>query len=315
MKVFGSEMHIVTLLIIAIQLVLLTNFVLTSLKKRDSKSTNRFIWFTISLISYNLFSGLFPDEKIPIHTTIQYIVAYGVGLYTALYYVHYVYSEFEIGHLKYFTLRHLMAVLISSFILCFVLPLLIWNDLEIARKLFIFIPVIVAIAFLYRISTPLMKLYREKEGIINRFYRNRIATGYLALLSIVFMPIVVAFGDFQVIEQLVVNAGYFVLAVALIRINIYQDLKKEQFLHRLGYSDEMEKNKSIAILRYFYGLDLSKREIEVANLILDGKSYKQIGKYLFIADKTVSKHASNIFKKTGVKNRNSFQLEFEKSKK
>ena len=310
MTVFGSEMHIVTFFIIAVQLILLTNFVIISLKKRDSKSTNRFIWFTISLISYNFFSGIFPDTNIPIPLSIQYIVAYGVGLYTALYYVYYVYSEFDIGHLKFFTLRHLMIILISAFIFFFVLPLIIWQDIGIAKYSFIFIPVAVAIAFLVKISTPLIELYKEKGGATNRFYRDRIATGYLTLLSIVLMPIIVALGDFQVVEQLIVNAGYFVLAVALIRINIYQDLKIEQFLHRLGYTDDAREAKNIAILKYFSKLDLSKREIEVANLILEGKSYKQIGSYLFIAEGTVSKHASNIFKKAEVQNRREFERRF-----
>ena len=286
-----------------------------SLKKRDSKSTNRFIWFTISLISYNFFSGIFPDTNIPIPLSIQYIVAYGVGLYTALYYVYYVYSEFDIGHLKFFTLRHLMIILISAFIFFFVLPLIIWQDIGIAKYSFIFIPVAVAIAFLVKISTPLIELYKEKGGATNRFYRDRIATGYLTLLSIVLMPIIVALGDFQVVEQLTVNGGYFVLAVALIRINIYQDLKKEQFLHRLGYTDDAREAKNIAILKYFSKLDLSKREIEVANLILEGKSYKQIGSYLFIAEGTVSKHASNIFKKAEVQNRREFERRFKGKRK
>ena len=315
MTVFGSEMHIVTFFIIAVQLILLTNFVIISLKKRDSKSTNRFIWFTISLISYNFFSGIFPDTNIPIPLSIQYIVAYGVGLYTALYYVYYVYSEFDIGHLKFFTLRHLMIILISAFIFFFVLPLIIWQDIGIAKYSFIFIPVAVAIAFLVKISAPLIELYKEKGGATNRFYRDRIATGYLTLLSIVLMPIIVALGDFQVVEQLIVNAGYFVLAVALIRINIYQDLKIEQFLHRLGYTDDAREAKNIVILKYFSNLDLSKREIEVANLILDGKSYKHIGSYLFIAEGTVSKHASNIFKKAEVQNRREFVRRFKGKRK
>ena len=129
------------------------------------------------------------------------------------------------------------------------------------------------------------------------------------------MPIIVALGDFQVVEQLTVNGGYFVLAVALIRINIYQDLKKEQFLHRLGYTDDAREAKNIAILKYFSKLDLSKREIEVANLILEGKSYKQIGSYLFIAEGTVSKHASNIFKKAEVQNRREFERRFKGKRK
>ncbi|MDF4220874.1 LuxR C-terminal-related transcriptional regulator [Maribacter sp. M208] len=43
-------------------------------------------------------------------------------------------------------------------------------------------------------------------------------------------------------------------------------------------------------------------------------SYKNIAKDLFIAESTVSKHASNIFKKSGVKNRTEFLKRFRKKK-
>ena len=58
--------------------------------------------------------------------------------------------------------------------------------------------------------------------------------------------------------------------------------------------------------------NLTKREIEVALSILSNQSYKEISKDLYIAESTVSKHASNIYKKTGVKNRRQFLLGFRK---
>ncbi|WP_417364018.1 response regulator transcription factor [Galbibacter sp.] len=61
--------------------------------------------------------------------------------------------------------------------------------------------------------------------------------------------------------------------------------------------------------------DLTRREIEVALSILGNLSYKNIAKDLFIAESTVSKHASNIFKKTGVKNRREFLNRFKKKTK
>jgi DNA-binding NarL/FixJ family response regulator len=47
---------------------------------------------------------------------------------------------------------------------------------------------------------------------------------------------------------------------------------------------------------------LSDREEQVAKLIGDGISSKEIGDILSISEKTVSKHRSNIFKKLNVKN-------------
>jgi len=264
------------------------------------------------MILYNVFSGLFPDPEYPISLIVQYILAYGIGVFVALYYVYYVYSEFDIKKLRYFTVKHLIVILGSAFIFFFVVPLLIWSDIVIAKSTFIYIPVFVAFAFLYRISFPLIKLYRERKGKSQRFYRNRIITGYLALLSIVLMPVVVAMGDYQVMEQLTVNSGYFLLAIALIQNNIYLAQKRIQFLLKIGYSDEKTDEANLSIIEHFNSLNLSKREIEIADYILEGKSYKEISKSLFIAEGTVSKHASNIFKKAGVEDRPNFVVLFRK---
>lgn len=49
--------------------------------------------------------------------------------------------------------------------------------------------------------------------------------------------------------------------------------------------------------------DLSEREIEVLRLISDGKSNKEIGATLHIAEDTVKRHVSNILTKLGVSDR------------
>ncbi len=48
---------------------------------------------------------------------------------------------------------------------------------------------------------------------------------------------------------------------------------------------------------------LSPREVEIAALVLSGKSNLEIAAQAFISPETVKKHISNIYKKTGVKNR------------
>lgn len=49
--------------------------------------------------------------------------------------------------------------------------------------------------------------------------------------------------------------------------------------------------------------DMTKRELEVIDLIARGKTNKEISDELFISEKTVKNHVSNIFKKIGVKDR------------
>tara|TARA_B110000211_G_C13980335_1_gene509071 strand:- start:616 stop:825 length:210 start_codon:yes stop_codon:yes gene_type:complete len=53
-------------------------------------------------------------------------------------------------------------------------------------------------------------------------------------------------------------------------------------------------------------VSLTKKELEVANYILQDMLYKDIADKMFIVEKTVGKHASNIYKKVKIENQNSF---------
>lgn len=49
--------------------------------------------------------------------------------------------------------------------------------------------------------------------------------------------------------------------------------------------------------------ELSKRELEVLNLIAEGKTNAQIGESLFVSESTIKTHTSNLFSKLGVSRR------------
>jgi DNA-binding CsgD family transcriptional regulator len=51
------------------------------------------------------------------------------------------------------------------------------------------------------------------------------------------------------------------------------------------------------------GFDLSPREAEVAALVVEGRSNKEIGETLFISLDTVKRHITNVYRKTGARNR------------
>lgn len=57
------------------------------------------------------------------------------------------------------------------------------------------------------------------------------------------------------------------------------------------------------ILQYLTTGGLTKREMEVALLVREGLTNKEIGEKLFISDTTVKKHISNIFEKLDLQNR------------
>jgi DNA-binding NarL/FixJ family response regulator len=51
------------------------------------------------------------------------------------------------------------------------------------------------------------------------------------------------------------------------------------------------------------GAPLTKREEEVARLVAEGATNREIARLLFLSPKTVERHVSNVFKKVGVRNR------------
>ncbi|MCR9171943.1 MAG: helix-turn-helix transcriptional regulator [bacterium] len=61
--------------------------------------------------------------------------------------------------------------------------------------------------------------------------------------------------------------------------------------------------------------NLTKRQKQVAELMLSGLSYGQIAKKLHIAESTASKHGSDIFAKTGCTDKNSFRAKFAEAEK
>jgi DNA-binding NarL/FixJ family response regulator len=51
------------------------------------------------------------------------------------------------------------------------------------------------------------------------------------------------------------------------------------------------------------GLDITAREAEVLKLLVSGRTNREIGKALFISEKTASVHVSHLLRKLGVSNR------------
>ena len=48
---------------------------------------------------------------------------------------------------------------------------------------------------------------------------------------------------------------------------------------------------------------LTKREVEVLTLVIEGKSSKEVAEQLFVSKRTVDFHLANIYDKLGVTNR------------
>ncbi len=66
---------------------------------------------------------------------------------------------------------------------------------------------------------------------------------------------------------------------------------------------QISAQKTLGIHEFSVTYALTRRETEITQLIIQGKSNAMIAGELFISETTVKKHVSNIFDKTGVSRR------------
>lgn len=68
------------------------------------------------------------------------------------------------------------------------------------------------------------------------------------------------------------------------------------------FSNEISQNLQNAFINHFDTIELSDREKEIALLLSEGLSFKEIGNQLFISGRTVETHKNNTLKKLDLKN-------------
>ncbi|WP_233565334.1 helix-turn-helix transcriptional regulator [Aquimarina sp. AD10] len=177
-----------------------------------------------------------------------------------------------------------------------------------SSRLLFTIPISI-IAFLFlgmfyeRISNP----SNPNEYILRR---NRLSM--ISVASIALLPVLTFIGDYQWLTFTVMNASFYAITIIEIDRHLYFLENKTKMYEVFAMSKEQAINS--ADTRIIYE-NLTRREIEITLSILGNLSYKQIAKDLFIAESTVSKHASNIYKKTGAKNRRQFISRYRKKSK
>lgn len=296
MNFMGTQMHMVTFTITVFEAVMLLFQVIYFLERKSDQKRLLYLLLLVFLILYNLTSGLFPDEKIPIPVSLQNVLAYLFAFSTSMYFVYYYYKAFDLKRLKFFVTFGSLIFLFGPFIFLFILPYYITGDLSWSRKLAVVIPFLYGIAFIIATARAFIFKFRERE-YSDRTKIELVMAAYVALLCWVTLPVIVFFGDFQVLEHSVTNSGFLVMTIVYIRSSIHQSRKEYNMLldrvHTLEQLVESNCGK----------FKLTSRESEIVRLIMKGHSYKIIASDLHISEKTVAKHVSNIFAKVSATNK------------
>jgi DNA-binding CsgD family transcriptional regulator len=279
MNFWDTEMHIVTFLITVFELAMLFFQVIYFLERTNDKKRLMYLILLLFLIAYNVCSGFFPDERIPIPIMLQNILAYLVGFTMSMYVVYYFYKVFDLKHLKFFATYGLVLFLFLPFTLLFVVPYWLTGNLELSRKLTVIIPFFYGLGFIYSTTRALMKKFAEykkqSDFSADMLYTHAIAA-YISMLCWALLPVIVFFGDYQAVEHSVTNAGFLLMSVIYVSSSIRQSrieyskllmsetalkMKVEEKTRQIEQLNEQQKEIFISLAAKVYESVLNNSEI------------------------------------------------------
>lgn len=312
----GTEMHLVTLGFICIETVILFYLLIHRLARPTDKPIPLNIGLVSLLIVYNLTGGLLPDPNLPGSFYIQTSIAYGTGFLVPCYFPYYVLKAFGLKGMNFHAYRGVLYFLVVPYFL-FVLVFATTSELSLAKN-------ILAIPSLYAVwvLVSLYKAMREKykHDADNPEAKVELSILQLSLSPWLALPLIAYFDLNQSVEAITTNTGFLLLmgfhlkrTITILKTEHQRLIETEITL--LNWSEQLQMEvdrrakeqeritREEKFLLNCKRYQLTTRELEIAQLIFNGSSHRQVAEQLFIAERTVAKHVQNIFEKTSVSNR------------
>ncbi|RKR83411.1 regulatory LuxR family protein [Mucilaginibacter gracilis] len=297
MLVFGTEMHVVTLFFVTLELVMFGVQFGYYLNQPEDKPRFWYLLLLGLLIVYNVSGGLFPDSEITfISIRTQNIIAYGSGFLMASYFPFYFYMAFELKRLRFHAIYGVPLFLLLPYVVFFIISYSLNDNIDFAVKYGIIIPFFYSFIVLRAILIAIRVHYKENRN--RRFYIEEIAV-YCAVVPWVAMVPITYFHFSQAIEVLFTNLGFlFITGMFIFKATRRAKQEREMYAEL-----EVIPIDQVAIDANCKRFALSPRENDVVNMICQRLRYKEIAEKLFISERTVNKHVQNIFNKVEVTTR------------
>ncbi len=236
------------------------------------------ILITIENIAENLFP---PTQGFPIN------VKEGTGYVISSFWPYYVYKYCKFPPFKRYREQGAIIMIPSIFFFFIFYPF--WGSFELARRLGYIIPACYAI---YAIPTYL-KSAKSAFAIDHNKVQYR---------EYLFLFVAITFWSISPIVRIYLKANRSIMSVTatlpIILFNVYIIIKELKLLTNAKVNTA--KNESSIDLSDYA---LTPREAEVINLAYQGKTYKEIGKDLFISEARVKQIVSNAYRKLGVESK------------
>lgn len=293
---FGTKLHWITLLYLILEGTILIIQIAICLSRPKDIRRVRFFILLLLFILFNLSNGFIPPSisvlSKPMLT--QIIITYAIGIALGTYYFYYLVKEFNIQTDRYYNPKILISSMLFSFLLGFLITYLSTNDLALSEKVFIIPPIIIALYFCFRTVSFIFKSQKNPASP----YKLVTLAGYIGIVFMSMMPLTVFFGHHQAVKVGLINISFLFSAFAYYKDHLYQCKMEYNTLHQIGYYSAETAFTASNISAFISDCELTAKEIEISKLILSNCCYSEIGEKLHIAEKTASKHASNIFRKT-----------------
>lgn len=283
------------------------------LARPDDKTTWLNIILIVVLLLYNVTSGFLPDQNLPGSYYLQMSVAYFTGFMTPCYFPYYVYYAFALHKMKFHAYRGVFMFLVFPYFI-FVLLFVISGSLEKAKNLLV-LPTVYALWVIVNLVSAVKHKYNNNFNTAGA--KEEMVVTFFSLTPWVGLPVIDYFNMGQAVEAATTNTGFLLLLALQLKQHISQVRAEHQKLieseeHLRTWNERLQqevdkRTKELErlsaeerVMENCIRYQLTTREKEIAIFICRGSSYKQIGELLFIAERTVTKHAQNIFDKVKV---------------
>src|SRR6478735_4106782 len=135
MLIPGTEMHVVTFVFAALEIILL-----------------------FLLILYNIMGGLLPDPQFSLPIILQNCISYGTGFLMAAYFPYYFYKAFNLEGMKFHAYRGVYIYILIPYLL-FVGLYYSTSNLEYAAQWGMSIPIVYSLVLLYSITRSVIRKF------------------------------------------------------------------------------------------------------------------------------------------------------------
>jgi DNA-binding CsgD family transcriptional regulator len=294
MPVLGSKLLL--LIFTSIQILVFFSQFINYLSSKQEHSRLRFMLLIIGFIIFNLLNLLGPNI-LGIGILASKIISYTFGVLFAIGYLLYIFKDINVLERTNDT-RSLIWIFSISLGLGYITASVFIGNSIIARNILVFLPTGGSIVFcVYMQFQFRKKIEWSKSSIHSKFMSY---SSYIGLVLLTSIPLFIYIGEYDLNLSLL-NIT-FICSITFYIQKLLTENKKE-----LQLSDEKCGGSNENLLTNY---QFTRKEKELVNLILTDLTFVEIGKIVHLSGGTCSRHATNIYRKTGCQSRAEFREKF-----